>query len=64
MLGRQYMVTNSEKKNQGGSIPALFRDTNKYQLAKEMNMIALSDKQKMMEGSAAFSNKPDETIRL
>lgn len=29
-----------------------------------MNMIALSDKQKMMEGSAAFSNKPDETIRL
>lgn len=34
---------------------------NKYQLAKEMNMIALSDKQ---EGSVAFSNKPDETIRL
>lgn len=34
MLGRQYMMINSEKKNQEGAISALSRDMNKYQLAK------------------------------
>ena len=34
-----------------------FRGMSKYQQAKEMNVIALSEKLEMIEGSAVFSNR-------